>query len=103
MKKVVTFGEIMLRFAPEGYNRLFQTPVLNGTFGGGEANVAVSLANYGFDVHYDAGQRTVIITRDKQKQVNPLVNLVMHIYSIQEFQCSPFQSELLVVVQDQYN
>ncbi len=50
--KVVTFGEIMLRFAPEGYNRLFQTPVMNGTFGGGEANVSVSLANYGIDTAY---------------------------------------------------
>ncbi len=50
--KVVTFGEIMLRFAPEGYNRLFQTPVMNGTFGGGEANVSVSLANFGIDTAY---------------------------------------------------
>ena len=50
--RVITFGEIMLRFAPEGYNRLFQTPVLNGTFGGGEANVAVSLANFGVDASF---------------------------------------------------
>lgn len=50
--KVVTFGEIMLRLAPEGYNRLFQTPVLNGTFGGGEANVAVSLSNFGVDAGF---------------------------------------------------
>ena len=50
--RVITFGEIMLRFAPEGYNRLFQTPVLYGTFGGGEANVAVSLANFGVDASF---------------------------------------------------
>ena len=50
--RVITFGEIMLRFAPEGYNRLFQTPVFNGTFGGGEANVAVSLANFGVDAGF---------------------------------------------------
>ena len=50
--RVITFGEIMLRFAPDGYNRLFQTPVLNGTFGGGEANVAVSIANFGGDAAF---------------------------------------------------
>mgnify|MGYP000943186173 CR=1 FL=1 len=47
MKKIVTFGEIMLRLAPNGYNRFFQDDQLQATFGGGEANVAVSLANYG--------------------------------------------------------
>ena len=48
-KRVVTFGEIMLRLAPEGYYRLVQADKLGATYGGGEANVAVSLANYGFD------------------------------------------------------
>ena len=47
MKKIVTFGEIMLRLAPNGYNRFFQDDQLQATFGGGEANVAVSLANSG--------------------------------------------------------
>lgn len=47
MGKVVTFGEIMLRLAPNGYYRFFQDDQLQATFGGGEANVAVSLANYG--------------------------------------------------------
>ena len=46
-KKVVTFGEIMLRLAPNGYYRFFQDDQLQATFGGGEANVAVSLANFG--------------------------------------------------------
>ena len=49
MAKVVTFGEIMLRLAPEGYYRFFQNDKMQATFGGGEANVSVSLANYGMD------------------------------------------------------
>lgn len=49
MAKVVTFGEIMLRLAPNGYYRFFQNDQMQATFGGGEANVAVSLANYGMD------------------------------------------------------
>lgn len=48
-KKIVTFGEIMLRLAPEGYYRFVQAESYGATYGGGEANVAVSLANYGFD------------------------------------------------------
>lgn len=47
MKKVVTFGEIMLRLATPGYLRFSQAGEFTATFGGGEANVAVSLANYG--------------------------------------------------------
>lgn len=45
--KVVTFGELMLRLAPEGYLRFVQADSFQATFGGGEANVSVSLANYG--------------------------------------------------------
>ncbi|MBQ4486892.1 MAG: sugar kinase [Oscillospiraceae bacterium] len=52
MKKVVTFGEIMLRLAPEGYYRFVQADTYGATFGGGEANVAVSLANYGIDAKF---------------------------------------------------
>ena len=52
MKKVVTFGELMLRLAPEGYNRFVQSESFGATFGGGEANVAVSLANYGIDAAF---------------------------------------------------
>ncbi len=51
-KRVVTFGELMLRLAPEGYYRFVQADRLGATFGGGEANVAVSLANYGFDAAF---------------------------------------------------
>ena len=43
----VCFGEIMLRLSPPGFERLFQSPALQATFGGGEANVAVSLAHFG--------------------------------------------------------
>ncbi|MBA2257845.1 MAG: sugar kinase, partial [Acidobacteria bacterium] len=52
MPKVVTFGEIMLRLSPPGMERFFQSPILSATFGGGEANVAVSLAQFGLDSHY---------------------------------------------------
>ena len=52
MKKVVTFGELMLRLAPNGYYRFFQNDQMQATFGGGEANVAVSLANYGLESVY---------------------------------------------------
>lgn len=52
MSKIITFGEIMLRLAPNGYYRFFQDDQLQATFGGGEANVAVSLANFGEDVSY---------------------------------------------------
>jgi 2-dehydro-3-deoxygluconokinase len=50
--KVVTFGEIMLRLSPPGFERLLQSPVLSATFGGGEANVAASLAHFGLESHY---------------------------------------------------
>ena len=52
MKKVVTFGEIMLRLATPDYQRFVQANQLISTFGGGEANVAVSLANYGIPAEF---------------------------------------------------
>lgn len=65
-KKIVTFGEIMLRLAPAGYYRFIQADSFGATYGGGEANVAVSLANYGFDARFvtrlpkhDIGQAAV--------------------------------------------
>lgn len=51
-KKVITFGEIMLRLAPEGYYRFVQAESFGATYGGGEANVAVSLANFGFNARF---------------------------------------------------
>ena len=52
MAKVVTFGELMVRLQPYNYERFVQADHLEFTFGGGEANVAVSLANYGLDAVY---------------------------------------------------
>ena len=50
--KVVTFGEIMLRLSPPGYQRFIQASSFDAVYGGGEANVAVSLANYGLDSYF---------------------------------------------------
>ena len=52
MARVITFGEIMLRLAPEGYYRFVQAKSYGATYGGGEANVAVSLANFGLDAAF---------------------------------------------------
>ena len=52
MGKFVTFGEIMLRLKSPSHERFFQSPALEATFGGGESNVAVALANYGFDAAF---------------------------------------------------
>ncbi|MBR2861554.1 MAG: sugar kinase [Clostridia bacterium] len=47
MKRIITFGEIMMRLNPEGYNRFVQANKFEASYAGGEANVAVSLANFG--------------------------------------------------------
>jgi len=52
VERIVTFGEIMLRLKSPFFERFFQSPALEATFGGGEANVAVSLANFGAGVSY---------------------------------------------------
>ena len=52
VKRIVAFGEIMLRLAPKGYTRFVQADSFEATYGGGEANVAVSLANYGMDAAF---------------------------------------------------
>lgn len=51
-KKVVTFGEIMLRLSPPGHYRFVQASSFDAVYGGGEANVAVSLANYGLEAYF---------------------------------------------------
>lgn len=51
-KRIVTFGEIMLRFKSPFFERFFQSPAFEATFGGGEANVAVTLANFGMDTAF---------------------------------------------------
>lgn len=50
--KIVTFGEVMLRLATPGYQRFRQAQTFNASYGGGEANVAVSLANYGLHAQF---------------------------------------------------
>ena len=50
--KVVCFGEIMLRLSTPGYQRFVQAHSFDVTYGGGEANVCASLANYGLDAHF---------------------------------------------------
>lgn len=52
MSKAVTFGEIMLRLNPEGYRRIVQSDRFEASYAGGEANVAVSLSNYGHDAYF---------------------------------------------------
>ncbi len=52
MGRIVTLGEIMLRLKPPEFERFFQSSVLEATFGGGEGNVAISLANFGQDVAF---------------------------------------------------
>lgn len=52
MSRVVCFGEIMLRLSPSGYKRFVQAESFEATYGGGEANVSVSLANYGLDAAF---------------------------------------------------
>ncbi|MEL7446488.1 MAG: PfkB family carbohydrate kinase, partial [Pseudomonadota bacterium] len=52
MSQFLSFGEIMLRLKTSGHERFFQSPGFEATFGGGEANVAVALANYGLDAGF---------------------------------------------------
>ena len=52
MQRYITFGEIMLRLKPPGFERFLQSPVFEATFGGGEANVAVGLSRFGMNVAY---------------------------------------------------
>ena len=52
MTRIVTFGEVMLRLKSPGFERLLQSPVLEATYGGAEANVAVSLAQFGLPVSF---------------------------------------------------
>src|SRR6478735_5960921 len=52
MSKVICFGELMLRLSPPGFERFLQSPAFSATSGGGEANVAVSLAHFGLESWY---------------------------------------------------
>ena len=57
MARIVTFGELMLRLQPYNYERFVQASNVEFTFGGGEANVSVSLANYGMPMSQAAASR----------------------------------------------
>lgn len=72
MKKVITFGEVMLRLSAPGYERFMQSPELKATFGGGEANVAVSLANYGISVSFVTRLPENDLTTACMKELNGL-------------------------------
>lgn len=80
MKKVVTFGEIMLRLSPPGFLRFSQTNNFDVVYGGGESNVAVSLANYGIPVEFvtrlpknDIGQCAMMEMRKRGVGVDHIV------------------------------
>ncbi len=80
MKKVVTFGEIMLRLSPPGFLRFSQTNSFDVIYGGGESNVAVSLANYGVPVDFvtrlpenDIGQCALMELRKKGVNTSNIV------------------------------
>jgi len=80
MKKVLTFGEIMLRLSPPGYKRFSQSYSFDVVYGGGESNVAVSLANYGFDSHFisripenDIGECAIMELRKRNVHTNNIV------------------------------
>ena len=80
MKKVVTFGEIMLRLAPQGFLRFSQANNFDVVYGGGESNVAVSLANYGVPVDFvtrlpknDIGQCAMMEMRKRGVGVDKIV------------------------------
>ena len=63
-KKIVTFGEILMRLNPEGYFRFLQSSKFEVSYGGGEANVAVSLANYGMNATFaDKGCVHTVISK----------------------------------------
>ena len=80
MKKIVTFGEIMLRLAPPGFLRFSQASSFNAIYGGGESNVAVSLANYGLPTEFvtrlpenDIGQCALMEMRKRNVGTNHIV------------------------------
>ncbi len=81
MKKVVTFGEIMMRLSPPGYQRFGQARIFDVIYGGGESNVAVSLANYGMPVDFvtrlpdnDLGEAAKMFLRQYNVGVDKIVS-----------------------------
>ena len=74
MKKIITFGEIMLRLATPDYLRFHQATELEATFGGGESNAAVSLANFGLDVDF--------VTRLPENDIGDAVIKMLRKYNV---------------------
>ncbi len=74
MGKVVCFGEIMGRLCPPGYKKVLQATSFDVTFAGGEANVAVSLANYGVDTKY--------VTKVPDNDLGKLVKRILKSYDV---------------------
>lgn len=79
-KKIISFGEIMLRLATPEHQRFTQATSFNATFGGGEANVAVSLANYGLNAEFvtrlpenDLGQAVIMDLRKHNVGTNHII------------------------------
>jgi len=79
-QKVVAFGEIMMRLSPPGFLRFSQARSFDVIYGGGEANVAVSLANYGVPVDYvtrlpknDLGEACMCFLRERGVGVDKIV------------------------------
>lgn len=79
MKKVVTFGEIMLRLSPPNWNRFSQASQFDVVYGGGESNVAVSLANYGMPVEF--------VTRVPQNDIGECALMQMRKYGVNVKNC----------------
>ena len=80
MSRVITFGEIMLRLAPKGFLRFSQVNRFDVVYGGGESNVAVSLANYGIPVDYvtrlpknDIGECAMMEMRKRGVNVDKII------------------------------
>ena len=93
-KKVVTFGEIMMRLAPPGFLRFGQTTSFDVIYGGGEANVAVSLANFGVSVNYvtrlpknDLGDACMRYVR--QYGVDMIIRDGFHRFGLARFRSAP--------------
>ena len=75
--KIVTFGEILLRLAPPGFQRFTQARSFDAIYGGGEANVAVSLANFGEEVELVTRLPKNDLTSQQQRLVSSIVSSVI--------------------------
>ena len=80
--KVVTFGELMVRLQPYNYERFVQASTLEFTFGGGEANVAVSLANYGVDAAFVTNRNAIMNWRGSISPIRPIIWRIKNISGI---------------------